>query len=151
MAKQKYYRLNNINKTGANYQILLGERSNGKSYAVKEKMLFEAYFEKDFFSGEKLQQSQFAYVRRWDRDFVGGGYLDFFNDFVCDDNGKQHLLEMTNGEYSDINYYRGKYYFANNKWSAKYFMVFSVFHLKSIIFRQCYYNNQCFVCNKINF
>ena len=33
--KQKFYRLTNIEKKNAQYNILLGERSNGKSYAVK--------------------------------------------------------------------------------------------------------------------
>ncbi len=111
--KQKFYRLNNINDTGAQYQILLGERSNGKSFAVKEKMLSEAYHERDFFSNEKLQQYQFGYVRRWDADFTRGGFLDYFADYIEDDKGVKHLKEMTGGEYETVDYYRGRYYFAN--------------------------------------
>ena len=43
MSKQKYYSLNNLLKTESQYKMLLGERSNGKSYAVKEYVLNEAY------------------------------------------------------------------------------------------------------------
>ena len=111
--KQKYYRLDEINGTGAQYQILLGERSNGKSFAVKEKILHEAYHERDFFSNEKLNQYQFAYVRRWDADFTRGGFLDYFADYIEDDKGVKHLQEMTGGEYEIVDYYRGRYYFAN--------------------------------------
>ena len=41
--KQKYYRLDKIKKVDAQYKMLLGERSNGKSYAVKEDALQDAW------------------------------------------------------------------------------------------------------------
>ena len=47
-SKQKYYNINNLCAHDCEYNILLGERSNGKSYAVKYKMLWEAYNEKDY-------------------------------------------------------------------------------------------------------
>ena len=40
--KQKYYNIENLLKQKAEYNILLGERSNGKSYAVKYMCLWEA-------------------------------------------------------------------------------------------------------------
>ena len=43
MSKQKYYNLSNLLKTESQYKMLLGERSNGKSYAVKEFVLNDAY------------------------------------------------------------------------------------------------------------
>ena len=47
--KQKYYSIDNLISKKAIYNILLEERSNGKSYATKK--LWEAYHEKDFKTG----------------------------------------------------------------------------------------------------
>ena len=58
MSKQKFYNLSNLLKTESQYKMLLGERSNGKSYAVKEYILNEAY----------KNNNQFAYIRRWRED-----------------------------------------------------------------------------------
>ena len=43
--KQTFYRLEKLNDTmsDANYRLLLGERSNGKSFAVKERGLIKAW------------------------------------------------------------------------------------------------------------
>ena len=43
MKKQKFYRLTEILKHNAQYNLLLGERSNGKSYSVKEYCVEKAY------------------------------------------------------------------------------------------------------------
>ena len=57
MAK-KYYSLDNINKTKAQYRMLLGEKSNGKSYAVKSELIRDAY----------LNHRKFVYMRRFRED-----------------------------------------------------------------------------------
>ena len=57
--KQKFYNLKNILTKDAQYNIIFGERSNGKTYAV-EKYAIERYAK----TGEQL-----AIVRRWDEDF----------------------------------------------------------------------------------
>ena len=36
LGKSKYYSLNNILKKDAQYNIIFGQRSNGKTYAVKK-------------------------------------------------------------------------------------------------------------------
>ena len=44
MAKSsKYYDITNLLSTKAQYLMLLGQRSNGKSYQVKETILKDAY------------------------------------------------------------------------------------------------------------
>lgn len=101
--KQKYYRLDKILETDANYYMLLGERSNGKSFAVKEYLLKEAY-ENDV---------QFGYVRRWKEDIPSYAVEDYFKDLVMDSDGVEHIKRITNGEYSDISVYSGGIYFAN--------------------------------------
>ena len=57
MAK-KYYSLDNIKKTKAQYRMLLGEKSNGKSYAVKSELIRDAY----------LNHRKFVYMRRFRED-----------------------------------------------------------------------------------
>lgn len=61
MPKTKYYRLTNILKTDAQYYMIIGQRSNGKTYAVLEYMINE-YFKNG---------SEFAIIRRWLDDFKG--------------------------------------------------------------------------------
>ena len=47
--KQKYYNIKNLLSKNAQYNILLGERSNGKSYATKYMILWESFYELDYF------------------------------------------------------------------------------------------------------
>ena len=59
--KLKFFTLKNILAKGAKYNVIFGERSNGKTYAVL-KYAYEKFLE----TGEQL-----AIIRRWDEDFVG--------------------------------------------------------------------------------
>lgn len=61
MSKTKYYSLTNILKCNAQYNIIVGQRSNGKTYACLEYCI-KRYFE----NGE-----EFALIRRWLDDFKG--------------------------------------------------------------------------------
>lgn len=74
---KKYYSLKKILEKGCLYSIIIGERSNGKSYSVLEKML-KNYLE----TGEEG-----AYVRRWDTDLQGKRCKSLFNSLMC--NGKK--------------------------------------------------------------
>ena len=69
MAK-KYYSLDNIKKTNAQYKMLLGEKSNGKSYAVKSEVIREA-----FYNGKK-----FVYMRRYREDLKTVDVNAYFSD-----------------------------------------------------------------------
>ena len=46
--KQRFYNIKNLLSKNAQYNILLGERSNGKSYATKYMMLWEAFHDLDY-------------------------------------------------------------------------------------------------------
>lgn len=59
--KIKYWDINPILKYNAHYNVIYGERSNGKTYGTLEYGL-----EKHFKDG-----SQIAYIRRWDEDLKG--------------------------------------------------------------------------------
>lgn len=92
----KYYRLDRILKTGALYNIIFGERSNGKTYAVQEYALKE-YIEKG---------SQLAVIRRWRDDFIGKRGQMMFSALV--ENGV--VKKLTSGEWTDIYYHASRWY-----------------------------------------
>ncbi len=94
MRKQKFYRIDNIEKTEAQYRILLGERSNGKSYAVKEKCLLNAYHD----------NKRFGYLRRYQSDVKQSDVDAYFADMP--------VSSITDGEYTLMSTYRGRIYFA---------------------------------------
>ena len=95
MSKKKYYRLDNILKHDATYNILLGERSNGKSYAVKERVLTNAY----------KNDMEFIYLRRFDRDITSSNVERYFGDMP--------ISIITAGEYESITTWRSSIFFCN--------------------------------------
>lgn len=85
----------------AQYVIILGQRSNGKSYAVKELCLREAYED----------GKEFAYLRRYDSDVKDYLIQEYYEDFIVkDENGNNKIMEITNGEYDNISAYRRAIY-----------------------------------------
>lgn len=92
MEKQKYYSLKNILKIGANYNIIYGERSNGKSYAVKEKCLI------DF----RDKGGMFVYIRRYDRDIITALATSYFQDMPIE--------QIFDGKYNNIYVHGGNVY-----------------------------------------
>ena len=103
--KGKYYSLQRILDTDSIYKILFGERSNGKSYAVKVEVLKDVWGD--------LKHRKFVYLRRWREDVVNKGGEDYFADMEEDDSGNRKVEEITGGEYTCIAEYRGELYFAN--------------------------------------
>lgn len=96
-----YYSLRNILKEKADYNIIFGERSNGKTYSVLLYGLQE-YAN----SGYK---NQMAIVRRWKEDIKGKRAETFFN--ALQENGE--IEKATNGEYTEIIFANGKWYLSN--------------------------------------
>ena len=96
--KSKFYSLTKILNKKADYNIIFGERSNGKTYAAL------LYGLKRFVTtGE-----QFAYIRRWREDLRGKRAENLFSNHVA--NGV--IEEITNGECNAIFYLSGKWYLA---------------------------------------
>ena len=96
MFKQKFYSLKSILAKKAQYNIIIGERSNGKTYAVL-KYALERYTK----NKEKL-----AIVRRWQDDFTGKRGLTMFDALVSNN----EIYKLTNGEWSGVHYYASKWY-----------------------------------------
>ena len=95
MAKKSYYNIKNILLTKAQYIILLGQRSNGKSYQAKLTALEEVYKNK----------RKFIYLRRWQADIKTKAVEAYFGDMP--------IKKITNGEYNKILAWNGYLYFAN--------------------------------------
>lgn len=96
--KKKFYSLEPILATKCQYNIIIGERSNGKTYSTLELMI-ENWWNK----GEEG-----AYIRRWKEDYRGKRGSQLFAGHS--DNGR--ISEITNGEYDRVKYYSGKWYLA---------------------------------------
>lgn len=95
----QYYNLKKILSKKAHYNIIFGERSNGKTYACLE------YALKKFTEhGE-----QFAYLRRMKEDIVGKRASTIFNALI----ENNVVSKLTKGEYTTIYYNSGAYYLAN--------------------------------------
>ena len=94
-----YYDLRNILKTDCTYNIIIGERSNGKTYACL-KYGVEKYFK----TGE-----QFAIVRRWQTDIRGNRASEMFSSLIK--NGE--IKKLSKGEYEGIHYWAGKFFPCN--------------------------------------
>lgn len=93
--KMKYYNLTKILKEEAHYNMIIGERSNGKTYAVLEYAI-ERYIK----YGEQL-----ALVRRWQDDFRGKRSQAIFENHI--ENG---VVEKYSDEWTGIYYYSSRWY-----------------------------------------
>ena len=92
----KHYNLNNILKKNAYYNMIIGERSNGKTYSC----LY--YGLKNYCKTGK----QTAIVRRFDTDFIGKRGSVYFDNLVS--NGE--IEKLTNGLWTGVHYFASKWY-----------------------------------------
>lgn len=102
---QKFYSLKSIDKKNAVYNVIFGERSNGKTYAVLKKSV-ERYVK---------DGSQLGYVRRWKEDITGRRAQRLFSSL--NENGE--ISKLTNGEFSGVHYWAGKFYLCTYDDSGK--------------------------------
>lgn len=97
--KEPFYTLNNILSFDADYNIIYGERSNGKTTAV-----LKYGIEDSIDSG---YVNQIAIVRRWETDFKGKNGQQMFDGIVS----LGWVKELTKGKYNSIYYYSQRWYF----------------------------------------
>lgn len=95
----KFYSLKNILAKNAQYNVIVGERSNGKTYAV-EKYGIEQYFK----TGKTM-----AIIRRWKEDFRGKRGQHMFDALIT--NGE--VEKISKGQFTTITYYNGQWFMAN--------------------------------------
>lgn len=94
--KIKFYSLKNILSKNADYNIIFGERSNGKTYACLEYAIKQ--FVKD--------GTQTAYIRRWREDLTAKRAESLFSGHVQND----FVTRETNGKYNSVVYNSRKWY-----------------------------------------
>lgn len=94
--RKKFYSLKAILEKKAQYNMIFGERSNGKTYAVL-KYALERYVK----DGEQL-----AIVRRWQEDFIGKRGNVMFDALVSNN----EIEKLTKGEWTGVYYYGSKWF-----------------------------------------
>lgn len=94
--KQIHYNLDTIESLGATFNLIVGEKSNGKSYQVKHKRAIENYLKTG---------NRFILLRRWREDLTNLWIEQYFADVDVE--------KLTNNKYQTITVYRKVIYFAN--------------------------------------
>ena len=90
MAKNKFWNINNILSRNAIYNVIFGERSNGKTYGVLQ------YALEQYFSGN----GRVGIVRRWEEDFRGKQASTMFDSLI--DNGV--ISKLSHGRWNSVLY-----------------------------------------------
>lgn len=118
--KKKYYNLKKILSYNADYNLIIGERSNGKTYGVL-KHCIEEYTK---------NKNRFVYIRRWKEDIIGKRGEVIFTALIQNN----EILKLTNGKYTNAILQGGKFYFANYDDKLKKFILSSDYfcHLVSL-------------------
>ena len=91
-----YYSYHNIDKLNATYNLIIGQRSNGKTYGWCRKAI-DAYIDDGLPS---------AYIRRLDEQIRPTNISNLFNPHA------EYINERTNGKYNAVVYRLHAYYFA---------------------------------------
>lgn len=97
MAKQKYVDLSKMEKEHFHYNLVMGERSSGKSFWVKRFCLRESF--------RNPGKARFVYLRRYQIESRAADVEAYFRDAPIQD--------ITAGKYTTISVYRGLIYFSN--------------------------------------
>lgn len=104
MAKKlKYYSLDRIKQTGAPYRLLLGEKANGKSWAVKAEIIQNAW---------KNDNSKFILLRRYELEIKQSLVNTYFKDPTS-----SYIEMWTDGQCDGIEAYQGRVFLT--KWNEK--------------------------------
>lgn len=98
--KDGYYTLKDILKYHYVWNIIYGDRSKGKSFAVKKRALEYAW---------KTQKPTLGYIRRLRDDIAPELINKYFQD-----RGVNVVEQVTGGEFSEITYYRGYLWWTKN-------------------------------------
>lgn len=98
----EFYSRKSILKYNAVYNVIFGERSNGKSYQILDYAL-EKYF---LSNGEE----QLAIIRRTMEDFRGAdSQRTCYESLMCNAYGENKIIEYSDGEYCGVTYKAGHY------------------------------------------
>ena len=96
--KERFINLSSVLAKQALYNLLIGERSNGKTFAVLEHALTEYW----------KNGSELAYIRRWADDFKQKRGAELFSSLEA----KGKISKITGGVWTTTHYYSGKWFLA---------------------------------------
>lgn len=117
MDKIVYYNMDTIDREGANINLMYGERSNGKSYQLKDKKMFLPYFEntkryicsytnpKEVIEEDIEKGKRFMLVWRLVQDIRSEKIEAYFMDM--------DIVKLSKGKYNTIDIYKRQIYLAN--------------------------------------
>lgn len=149
LKKQKYYTLKRLLENDCEYNMILGARSNGKSYAVKH------YCIEDYWKNGK----KFIYLRRFGVEIKVSMVEAYFND--------ADIQKITKGERDCISIYRSGIYLAHYDDTdgrvvrdeqigmvmslslQSHYKSMSMLEYKNIIFEE-FITNSCYIDNETN-
>ena len=97
MGKVKYWDIRNILSKHAKYNVVFGERSNGKTYGVLQYAL-EQYF---------IDGGRLGIIRRWEEDFRGKQASTMFDGLI--ENGV--ISKLSKGRWNGVHYQSHRWYF----------------------------------------
>lgn len=95
---QQYYDRTAIDQTGASYRLIIGQRSNGKTYSVL-KTIIEQYF---------AEGKRSAYIRRYQEEITPKNIQLLFSQ----DSLIRLIISLSNGEYNGTFYRANCFYLA---------------------------------------
>ena len=96
--KEEHYTLTKILEQNADYNVIFGERSNGKTTAVL------SYALNDYVSSG--YKNQLALIRRWDEDFKGKNGQQMYDGIV----NLGWVKDFTKGRFNNVYYYSRGWY-----------------------------------------
>ena len=94
--KQIHYNMDEILSKDCMWNMIIGERSNGKSYQVKHKRGIEKYLK---------TKKRFVYLRRFKEEIKSSTIEAYFQDV--------DIAKLTDGKYNTVQYWRNRIYLAN--------------------------------------
>ena len=100
--KHGFYTCKDILKEDALYNVILGERSPGKSYAVKREAIQYAW---------KHKAPTIGLLRRYDEDIKNAAVTEYFDDNNMNDGNSGDIKKITGGEYDTLFSYQSDLYF----------------------------------------
>ena len=95
--KQIYYNIDNIDKLNCTYNLIFGEKSNGKSYQIKTKKMIEKFIK---------TRRRFILMRRWEIDMKNNWVESYFSNV--------DIQKLTDNKYNTVVKFRNEIYLANN-------------------------------------
>lgn len=96
-----WYSLDRIKKVEATYNVVFGERSNGKTYSALQEGI-KRWVDSD-------GKDEMGIIRRWQEDIRGKRASNIFSGI----NANNEVYKITQGEYEGVTYFSGKFYMCN--------------------------------------